>query len=124
MARYLDVGIGDQVTIYVDWGGTFSDSKAPRAHLFALLTAGMDKVTMDFEQNLVDFKGTSFSFDMLGLGSENDTGYNMTYTIKGTYEDSSGKFSKVYGNVALIDCDYVVEQIMDEWYRELENERS
>ena len=90
------------------------NATAPRAHLFALLTAGMDNVTMDFEQNLVDFNGVSFSFDMLGLDAGNDSSQSMIYTIKSTYEDSSGKFKQAYGNVALIDCDYIVEMFMNE----------
>ena len=44
----------------------------------------------------------------------------MTYTIKGTYEDSSGKFSQIYGNVILIDCNYIVDQVIDEMFRDLE----
>ena len=108
------------MSIYVDWGSSLSGVEAPRAHLFALLTATMPNVTMDFEQELVDFNGQSFPFEMLGLGAGNETGWNMTYTVKGTYEDSSGKFSQVFGNVVLIDCDYIVEQIIDEMFRELD----
>ena len=57
---------------------------------------------------------------MLGLSSNNSSGYNMTFTIKGTYEAADGKFSTVYGNVALIDCDYILDQVIDELYKELE----
>ena len=41
VARYLDSKIGDEVSVYIDWGNPFADVKAPRAHLFALLTDGM-----------------------------------------------------------------------------------
>ena len=95
--------------MYVDWGRSLTGTNAPRAHLFALLTAAMPNVTMDFESNLVEFNGISFPFEMLGLGADNNTGWNVTYTVKGTYEDSSGKFSQAYGNVILIDCDYIVD---------------
>ena len=79
--------------MYLDWGKSFTNVKAPRAHLFATLTESIDNVTMDFEREVVEFNGVGYPFDLLGLGSQNDTSYNMTYTIKGTYEDASGKFS-------------------------------
>ena len=74
------------MSLYVDWGKQFSNVKAPRAHLLALLTAGLDKVNMNFEQEMVEFDGVGIPFAMLGLNSDPpETGYNMTYTVKGTY---------------------------------------
>ena len=47
--RYLGRKTGDEVSVYVDWGASFSEAKAPRAHLFAMLTAMMKNVTMNFD---------------------------------------------------------------------------
>ena len=57
---------------------------------------------------------------MLGLDVGKGTGWNITYKIKGTYEDADGKFSEAYGNVVLVDCNYVLNQIIDNLYEELD----
>ena len=115
--RYLGSKVGDKVSVYVDWGSSFSGVKAPRAHLFAMLTAGMENVTMNFEHELIMFNGTGFPFELLGIGE--GSGWDLTYKIKGTYEEADGKFSEVYGNVVLIDCHYLLNTIIDEMYHEL-----
>ena len=124
MAKYLDINIGDDVSIYVDWGKTkeMSQVKSPKAHLFAMLTAGIHNVTIDFDREFIVSNGLGIPFDLLGLNSEPT--YNATYTIKNTYEAASGKFSEAYGSVVLIDCDYVLEQIIDELYVDLDHYRS
>ena len=75
---------------------------------------------MNFEQELIEFNGIGYPFEMLGLDAGKGAGYSMTYTIKGTYDDPSGKFSEVYGNVVLIDCGYVLPQVLDKLYEELD----
>ena len=68
----------------------------------------MENVTMNFDQELIEFNGVGYPFEMIGLDAGKGSGFNMTYKVKGTYEESGGKFSEVYGNVVLIDCDYVL----------------
>ena len=96
------------MSIYIDFGKSaeMSKVKSPKAHLFALLTADIENVAVDFDLELIASNGLGIPFDMLGLNS--DPVYNATYTIKNTYETSSGKFSEAYGNVALIDCQYIL----------------
>ena len=108
VAKYLQKGIGDDVSIYIDFGKSAEMSKvrSPKAHIFALLAADIENVTVDFDRGLIALNGLGIPFDMLGLNS--DPIYNATYTIKNTYETSSGKFSEAYGNVALIDCQYIL----------------
>ena len=49
VAKYLDRKIGENVSIYIDWAKPFGEVKAPRAHLFAMLTAGLENVDVNFE---------------------------------------------------------------------------
>ena len=95
-----------------------SQVKSPKAHLFAMLTTDIDNVVIDFDREFIVSNGLGIPFDLLGLNS--DPTYNATYTIKNTYESASGKFSEAYGSVVLIDCDYILDQIIDELYADLD----
>ena len=92
--------------------------KSPRAHLLAALTADMENVDIDFQRESIVSNGLAIPFDTLRLNAE--ATYNATYTIKNTYETSSGKFSEAYGSVVLLDCDYMLDQIIDEMYEDLD----
>jgi hypothetical protein len=119
VANYLGVGIGDEVTIYADLGKTIPDVSSPRAHLIGAILSGMPNVTMNFEQEYIQHKDMAYPFSVFGLGTNNTyAGYNLTFTVKSTYDTPDGKFSQIYGNVALIDCGYLVDEIIDELYVE------
>ena len=83
--------------MYADLGDTVPSVSAPRAHLLAMLTAGMDNVTVDFKHEAIAYKGLAYPFGMFGLNDDkkpgNYTGYNVTYNVKGTYKSSDGKFN-------------------------------
>ena len=74
---------------------------------------------MNFEKELIVYNGIGFPFAMLGLDSDSGSGYNMTYTIKDTYEDADGKFSTIFGDVVFVDCNYFIDQVIDKLYEEL-----
>ena len=57
----------------------------------------MDNVNIDFKRESIVSNGLAIPFDMLRLNAE--ATYNATYTIKNTYETSSGKLSEAYGSV-------------------------
>ena len=38
---------------------------------------------------------------------------DLPYTIAGTYTDNNGKFNKVLGNVAIVDCNYFFDDLLD-----------
>ena len=81
--------------------------------MLAAFTSGMKNVSMNFEDEVVHYKGLAFPFESLGLSAEGDySGFNLTYNVKGTYDTPSGKFSQIYGNVVLVDCDYIVGKII------------
>lgn len=48
------------------------------------------------------------------MGSEfNDiTQIALQYTLAGTYAKSNGKFSAIYGNVAIVDCNYFLDKVL------------
>ena len=71
----------------------------------------MENISVNFEKKMVEFGKLGIPFSMLGLDAQ-EPGYNATYTIKGTYEESDGKFSQAYGSVVLLDCDYIVDSII------------
>lgn len=37
----------------------------------------------------------------------------LVYTVAGTYDKSNGKFSQIFGNVAIIDCAYFFYNLLD-----------
>jgi hypothetical protein len=39
--------------------------------------------------------------------------YTRPVTVKETYSKSNGKFPAAYGNVALIDCHYILDYVFD-----------
>ena len=93
VARYLGTEKGDKVSLFVDWGDMFPEVKSPRAHLIAMMTAGMKNVTVNFDSERIEYKGIGFPFSMLGIDSSQEPGYNVTYEVKGTYKKADGKFS-------------------------------
>ena len=48
VAKYLDINIGDEVLIYVDWGKTkeMNQVKSPKAHLLAMLATDIHNVAI------------------------------------------------------------------------------
>ena len=79
---------------------------------------------MNFEDEVVHFNGLAFPFETFGMDSEGDfSGYNLTYHVKGTYDTPSGKFNQIYGNVVLVDCDWIVFKIIDALYDEAAYEK-
>ena len=64
---------------------------------------------MNFEDNLIEYDELGFPFEAFGLNSGSDLGYNFTYKLKDTYDDADGKFSEVFGNVVIIDCNYFLD---------------
>ena len=123
-ARYLGVGKGDEVTISLDFGSIFSNVKAPKAHLFALLAETVSNVTVDFEREMVQFQNLAIPWDMFGLGDTNGSNYNLTFRVKDTYASPDGKFSQIYGNAVLIDCHYVLNNVITELFLVLAAEQS
>lgn len=109
------------MTIYADLGNTIPNVSSPKAHMLGALVAGHQNVTMNYEQEYIRYNGLAFPFSLFGLQSDsanNYTGYNLTYYVKSTYDTPDGKFSQIYGNVALIDCAYLADQIIDELFVE------
>ena len=81
------------------------------------MLADHKNVTMNYDQEYIQYNGLAFPFSMFGLESANNyTDYNLTYFVKSTYDTPDGKFSQIYGNVALIDCAYLADQIIDELF--------
>ena len=62
--------------------------------MLALLTADMKNVTVDFDKEFIVSNNIGIPFDSVGLNAEPTL--NATYTIKNTYETSSGKFSEAH----------------------------
>ena len=36
----------------------------------------------------------------------------LPYTVTGTYIENNGKFSQIYGNVAIVDCNYFYDDLL------------
>ena len=63
-------------------------------------------VSLFLEKDLVE----GFKEDILGADSNIDP-VVMQFNVTGTYSEIGGKFSKVLGNVAIVDCNYVHNQL-------------
>ena len=104
----------------MELGELFGNVKAPKAHLFALLTESVANVSVDFDREVIRAKNIGVPFDFLGLGESHGSGYDLTFQVKETYSNPDGKFSEVYGNAVLIDCRYILDRIVEEIYAEVE----
>ena len=36
----------------------------------------------------------------------------LPYNVAGTYSENNGKFSQIYGNVAIVDCNYFYDDLL------------
>jgi len=58
--------------------------------------------------------GTKMDFEVYqALGATASDSYTRSMTIAATYETSNGKFPSAYGNVALMDCHYLLDYLFD-----------
>ena len=67
-----------------------------------------DGIDFNPETDTIYIEGKEFALDTLfgkGLGGET-INIEMTFNVTGTYDEVNGKFSKVLGNVAIVDCNY------------------
>ena len=85
--------------------------------LLSLMTLEMDDISVDVDNSrLVTGINETVSFETLGLqGGYGDvpTSINLEYTVKEIFDDARGKFSVIFGNSAIIDCNYVFSQVID-----------
>ena len=92
----------------------FKNVKAPKAHLFSLLTHAVENVTVDFDREIIKANNFGIPFDLFGLGDSSGSDYSLTFKIRETYSQPDGKFSEVYGNAILIDCHYILDRVIIE----------
>ena len=73
--------------------------------------------SFDFTNKLVSLDtNTTVSFEQI-FGADSDTDMiNLNSTLKSTFTKSYGKFPEVYGNVVILDCHYVFDNVLDAWY--------
>lgn len=90
MAVYLNVTVNDTVTL--SFGLNDVQNLAAYDHLFV----GMKTLSPEFAGML---DSLSADIDINNI--------ELEFTIAGTYEDVGGKFSKILGNVAIVDCNYL-----------------
>ena len=99
MAQVLDLAVGDKVQYIVN-GTRWQE----RLNMFALMTAQMDDVYLDFSSEQVlhfcssdDESSTGVvrvPFSDLGLSAEGDDKliFDFEFTVKSIYDDSAGKY--------------------------------
>ena len=108
VANYLGKSIGDNVVISLDLTGTIGED--PLAKLMALMTMGMENIVVDIGERVIKHNESRISFESVGIDL---SGTWFDYTIANTFNKSDGKFGSVWGNVALIDCNYVFDNLLD-----------
>jgi hypothetical protein len=76
--------------------------------LFAIMIAQIDDAYVDFSNAMVHFIDADLPLSMFGI--EPDTlNVNLYYTLKATYEQPNGKFSLLFSNSAIVDCNYIFD---------------
>jgi hypothetical protein len=78
------------------------------AKLFNLMTMSNDKVEIDVKKQVINHNGTNISFTDINLFDS----LWLDFTIADTFDQANGKFGAVWGNVALVDCNYLFDQVL------------
>ena len=66
------------------------------------------KLAYDPEQDMVFLEGRQVALN----GIIEDVGsVTLSYTVGGFYDEIGGKFSKLLGNVAIVDCNYFADSL-------------
>jgi hypothetical protein len=104
-ADYLQLQIGDKVVMEFNLG-TLTGSQQTKF----LETSPLQR-TLGL---LYSATNQDFPYEISQLASANlgDT-FLRTVKLAATYESSVGKFPTAYGNVALLDCHYILDYIFD-----------
>jgi len=132
LANYLDLVPGDSMEVILNFPGlSKAQSTQPQivARMFALMTSTMpdsDRPLFDFKQKLVSMSNTTdqretFSFNEIFGADEDSDMISLNSTLSGTFTKSYGKFPEVYGNVVILDCHYVFDNILDAWQEKVQS---
>jgi hypothetical protein len=122
----MQVGVGSNVNVTIDVSTFFPTLNEGYAHLLALMSSGMKnapkfdwrKRTMTIAQN-ENNPETEIHFDKAfgGVGAGLPTVLNITTSIVAGFSDTYGKFPVAYGNVVVMDCHYIFDNVI-EGYKE------
>jgi ABC-type antimicrobial peptide transport system permease subunit len=98
--QYLGLQLGDSIDMEIDIGiiGPVATSSTPMQQVMGLLYASLGREMGDMVQMTRSNLGSSFT---------------RTMTVTADYTDSAGKFPSAYGNVAILDCHYILNYIFD-----------
>ena len=74
------------------------------------MTMDMSNIVVDVKEKVIQHNDARIAFEDVGIDL---TGIWLDYTIADTYDKADGKFGSVWGNVALVDCHYVFDNLLD-----------
>jgi len=102
--------VTDDLEMYLDLTKIFTDEQALHAIQIAIEISGTD-ATVNFEDETITFRGIEIPLQAV---FNNETSVLAApYTVKGDYEDPAGKFPSAFGNVAIVDCEYLYDELLD-----------
>ena len=72
------------------------------------MTMNNEKVEVDVRKQEISYNGANISFTDINLFDS----LWLDFTIADTFDQANGKFGAVWGNVALVDCNYLFDQVL------------
>jgi len=103
----MDVTTGDTVTLQFGVStlnentllGAFKNMAVAASKSSAQLAYDSQSDTIFHDGNQYDFNGIIEELEKI----------TMDFEVGGFYDEIGGKFSKIYGNVAIVDCNYLAD---------------
>ena len=109
---YIESSIGSAVTLPLDFSGFFGDKALVK--LLSLMVLEVDGVYVDFDTRELCFNDGADTVPLAFLGlTDEDYIIDVELTVQQTYEEPNGRFSLVFGNAAMIDCNWVFPELLD-----------
>ena len=108
VANYLGKKKGDTALLSLDLSSMVG--KDYLIKFLEIITEHMDEIKFDFDARTITYEENEpIPFSSVGFEYEP----YINFTIAETFEKADAKFSMAWGNVALLDCHYIMDELFD-----------
>ena len=117
----MNLLIGDKVSFIVN--ATKFAPRFDKTIMFALMTAQMDILHLDFDREQVLFRDEHIPFEYFGLNSKADAAnytFNFFFEVSDIYDEANGKYGAEWGHVSFVDCNFVFESVLESMKAEID----
>jgi hypothetical protein len=117
LAEYLNVAKGETVSLALDV--TPYTGLSTKLSTLMMLVSMNKNATLDMENRVFKTPKAEFTFGELGI-SEDDEGTGedpqdvllLEYEQSESFEEPNGKYSLIFGNVAILDCNQLLNRLL------------